>query len=130
MVDCKWVYKVKRDHTGAITRYKARLVAKGYNQQLGIDYTEMFSLVVKSTTIRVFLSLVITKKWSLRQFDIQNAFLHGNLKETVYLRQPPGFVDPQKPDHVCLLHKSLYGLKQTPRVCFQCLLSALMTLGF
>lgn len=130
VVDCKWVYKVKRDQTGAITRYKARLVAKGFNQQPGIDYTETFSPAVKTTTIRVVLSLAVTKQWPLRQLDIQNAFLHGDLKETVYLKQPPGFVDSQKPAHVCLLHKSLYGLKQAPRAWFQRLSSALLSLGF
>lgn len=86
--------------------------------------------MVKSTTIRVVLSLAVTRNWSLRQLDIQNAFLHGDLKETVYLKQPPGFTDPQKPDHVCLLHKSLYGLKQAPRAWFHRLSTALHHLGF
>lgn len=130
VVDCKWVYKLKRDQTGAITRYKARLVAKGFNQQQGIDYYETFSPVVKSTTIRTVLSLAVTRRWTLRQLDVQNAFLHGELHETVYLRQPPGFVDPTKPDHLCLLHKSLYGLKQAPRAWFHRLTKALQALGF
>ncbi|KAL9993337.1 putative RNA-directed DNA polymerase [Helianthus debilis subsp. tardiflorus] len=130
IVDCKWVYKVKRDQHGTITRYKARLVAKGFNQQSGIDYTETFSPVVKSTTIRVVLSLAVTKQWPLRQLDVQNAFLHGDLKEKVYLKQPQGFVDPLRPAHVCLLHKALYGLKQAPRAWFERLSSALLSLGF
>ncbi|KAK1412849.1 hypothetical protein QVD17_34395 [Tagetes erecta] len=130
IVDCKWVYKIKRDQTGAVTRYKARLVAKGFRQQPGVDYHDTFSPVIKATTIRVVLSLAITKGWSLRQLDVQNAFLHGDLQETVYLSQPPGFIDPQKPDHVCLLHKSLYGLKQAPRAWFHRLSTALMKLGF
>lgn len=130
VVDCKWVYRLKRDKTGAITRYKARLVAKGFNQQPGIDYHETFSPVVKFTTVRVVLSLAVSQRWPLRQLDIQNAFLHGDLNETVYLRQPPGFSDPQKPDHVCLLHKSLYGLKQAPRAWFHRLSTALHSLGF
>jgi hypothetical protein len=130
LVDCKWVYKIKRDQTGAVKRYKARLVAKGFRQQPGIDYHDTFSPVVKSTTIRVVLSLAVMKGWPLRQLDVQNAFLHGDLKETVYLQQPPGFIDPQRPDHVCLLHKSLYGLKQAPRAWFHRLSGALTTLGF
>ncbi|KAD3337848.1 hypothetical protein E3N88_33369 [Mikania micrantha] len=130
VVDCKWVYKLKRDQHGAIKRYKARLVAKGFHQQPGIDYTETFSPVVKSTTIRVVLSLAVTNHWHLRQLDVQNAFLHGDLKETVYLKQPPGFTDPHYPNHVCLLHKSLYGLKQAPRAWFERLSFALAALGF
>ncbi|KAM0072744.1 putative RNA-directed DNA polymerase [Helianthus debilis subsp. tardiflorus] len=130
VVDCKWVYKLKQDQTGVVTRYKARLVAKGFRQQPGVDYHDTFSPVVKATTIRVVLSIAVTRGWSLRQLDIQNAFLHGDLKETVYLQQPPGFIDPQRPDHVCLLHKSLYGLKQAPRAWFHRLSSALIALGF
>ncbi|GJX06244.1 putative RNA-directed DNA polymerase [Tanacetum coccineum] len=78
---------------------------------------------------RMVLSLAVTKRWTLRQLDVQNAFLHGELHETFYLRQPPGFVDPTKPDHLCLLHKSFYGLKQAPRAWFHRLTKALQTLG-
>ncbi|KAD3640379.1 hypothetical protein E3N88_29602 [Mikania micrantha] len=86
--------------------------------------------VVKSTTVRVVLSLAVTHQWPLRQLDVQIAFLRGDLKETVYLRQPQGFVDPQKPNHLCLLHKSLYGLKQAPRAWFDRLSGVLLQLGF
>ncbi|GJU95339.1 putative RNA-directed DNA polymerase, partial [Tanacetum coccineum] len=130
VVDGKWVYRLKRDKNGAIIRYKARFVAKGCRQQPGIDFHETFSPVVKSTTIRAVLSLAVTNDWPLRQLDIQNAFLHGNLKEQVYMKQPPGFIDPQRPNHVCLLHKSLYGLKQAPRAWFERLSKALFDLGF
>ncbi|KAD1423641.1 hypothetical protein E3N88_42846 [Mikania micrantha] len=122
--------QIKRDQAGNVTRYKARLVAKGFHQQPGIDYSDTFSPVVKSTTIRVVLSIAMAQWWSLRQLDVQNAFLHGDLKETVYMTQPQGFVDPTRPDHLCLLHKSLYGLKQAPRAWFQCLTSALIALSF
>ncbi|XP_071728180.1 uncharacterized mitochondrial protein AtMg00810-like [Rutidosis leptorrhynchoides] len=91
---------------------------------------ETFSPVVKSTTIRVILSLAISHKWPLLQLDVQNAFLNGNLHETVYLKQPQGFVDSAKPNHVCLLQKSLYGLKQAPRAWFHRLSQALFSMGF
>ncbi|GJR23347.1 integrase [Tanacetum coccineum] len=81
VVDGKWVYKLKRDKNGAIIHYKARFVAKGCRQQPCIDFHETFSPVVKSITIRVILSLAVTNDWPLRQLDIQNAFLYGNLKE-------------------------------------------------
>ncbi|KAD4179955.1 hypothetical protein E3N88_28546 [Mikania micrantha] len=130
VVDYKWVYRLKTDPNGQITGYKACLVAKGFHQQPRVDYHETFSPVVKPATIRTILSLAVTQKWPLRQLDVQNAFLHGDLQETVYMKQPPGFVDPTKPDHVCLLHKSLYGLKQAPRAWFTRLSIALQQLGF
>lgn len=86
--------------------------------------------MVKYTTIRVVLSLSVTKQWHLQQLDVQNAFLHGDLKETLYLKQPPGFIDLHKPNHVCLLQKSLCGLKQAPRTWFHRLSTALYSLGF
>nr|GEY31066.1 retrotransposon protein, putative, Ty1-copia subclass [Tanacetum cinerariifolium] len=86
VIDCNWVYKLEQDKNGAITRYKARFFAKGFQQQPRIDFHETFSLVVKSITIRDVLSLAVTNNWPLCQLDVQNAFLHGNLKEQVYMK--------------------------------------------
>ena len=82
---------------------------------MGLDYIDTFSLVVKPTTIHVVFALAVHYNWCLHQLDVTNAFLHGLLNEEIYMCQPQGFVDPCFPNHICKLHKSLYGLKQVPR---------------
>lgn len=111
----RWVYKIKQRADGFIDRYKARLVAKGIGKQSGVDYTETFNPVIKSSTIRIILALAVNFDWPIKQLDVSNAFLHGTLLEKVYMEQPQGFIDAIKPKFVCKLHKSIYGLKQAPR---------------
>lgn len=111
LVGCKWVFRIKRKPDGTIERYKARLVAKGFNQQKGTDYEETFSLVIKPCTIRVVLTLALSYSWPIHQLNIHNAFLNSFLMEEVYMKQPPGYIDSTFPNHVCKLHRSLYGLK-------------------
>jgi len=136
IIGCKWVYKLKHKPDGSIDRYKARLVAKGYHQTLSLDYFETFSPVVKAATIRIILTVAISFQWEIRQLDVHNAFLNGELKEQIYMTQPPGYEAPKFPTKVCRLKKALYGLKQAPRAWFQQLSSAqlfyngdLVTLG-
>jgi len=130
IVGCRWVYKIKRRADGAIDQYKARLVARGFTQHEGIDYSETLSPVVKPTTVRLILTIAVSKGWQIRQLDVHNAFLNGSLREVVYMQQPPGFVNTALPTHVCRLHKSLYGLKQAPRAWYMQLSDFLMTIGF
>lgn len=130
VVGCKWVYKNKFLPSGAHNRCKARLVAKGYNQQLGRDYTDTFSPVIKSTTIRLVLDIAITRGWPIQQLDVNNAFLQGTLNEEVYMEQPPGFIDLDKRDYVCRLRKAIYGLKQAPRAWYTELKTYLLSVGF
>lgn len=120
---------MKENPYGSVNRYKARLVAKGFHRRYGFDFNETFSLVVKPITIRIILSIIITYKWLIQQFDINNAFLNGLIHEEVYMEQPKGF-ESSNPSLVCVLNKALYGLKQTPGQRFERLQTTLLQLGF
>ncbi|GKB69513.1 ribonuclease H-like domain-containing protein [Tanacetum coccineum] len=109
---------------------KARLVANDSTQIEGLDVDETFSPVVKPGTIRTVLSLAISRHWPVHHLDVKNAFLHGDLFETVYMHQSLGFRDSAYPNHVCLLKQSLYGLKQAPRAWFQCFAAYITRVGF
>jgi hypothetical protein len=126
----KWVFRLKRNPDGSISRYKARLVAKGFHQRPGIDYKDTFSPVIKPQTIKIVLCISLSKGWSLMQMDVNNAFLNGILNEEVYMSQPPGFIHQTYPDYVCKLHKSLYGLKQAPRAWYNALHTFVANYGF
>lgn len=112
----KWVYTKKEGILGVEPpRFKSRLVAKGYSQREGIDYNEIFAPVVKHVSIRILLQIVAAEDLELEQLDVKTAFLHGELVEKIYMKQPEGYEIEGKEDWVCLLKKSLYGLKQSPR---------------
>ncbi|GJX79012.1 ribonuclease H-like domain-containing protein [Tanacetum coccineum] len=105
IVRCMWLFCHKYMAYGTLSRYKARLVVNGSTQLEGVDVDETFSLVVKLGTIRIVLSLVASRHWPIHQLDVKNAFLHGNLSETVYMHQPPGFWDSVNSNYMCLLQR-------------------------
>jgi hypothetical protein len=110
----KWIGKYKPAYPGVEERWKARLTVVGTRQQYKIDFNETFAPVPKQSAIKIFLSYAAAMDLELTQFDIKTAFLYAKLKETIYMKQPEGFVVEGKEDHVCQLLKSLYGLKQAP----------------
>jgi hypothetical protein len=130
VVDCKWIFKTKRHVDGAIEWHKARLVAKGFNQWYGLDYAETFSLVINPTIVRLILAINVSKGWTIQQADVKNAFLNGDLQETTYMAQPPGFINTDHPHYVCKLQKALYSLKQVPHAWHSTLSSKLCALQF
>ncbi|KAK1408428.1 hypothetical protein QVD17_40194 [Tagetes erecta] len=129
-IGLKWLYKIKRDAKGEVVRYKARLVAKGYVQQLGVDFDDGFAPVARMETIRLILSLSAKMNWKVFHLDVKTAFLNGELKETVFVKQPDGYVKPGLEMKVYRLEKALYGLRQAPRAWNHKLNSVLMQLKF
>ncbi|GJX70556.1 retrovirus-related pol polyprotein from transposon TNT 1-94 [Tanacetum coccineum] len=130
IIALKWIYKVKLDEYGDVLKNKARLVAKGYRQEEGLDFEESFALVARLEAIRIFLANAASKNMTVYQIDVKTTFLNGELKEVVYVSQPEGFVDPDRPHHVYRLKKALYGLKQAPREWYDTLSKFLLAQGF
>ena len=116
VIGCMWIYKRKPCIPRVeVARFKARVVAKGYSQVERIDYHEVFSSVVKCTSIRLILAIMTLGDFKLEQLNVKTAFLHGNLEERIYMEQPIGFTKKWIENFVCLLQKFLYGLKQSLR---------------
>jgi hypothetical protein len=126
----KWIFKHKFNSDGSLKRYKARWVLRGFTQRPGVDYDETFSPVVKPAMVHTVLSLAVSRSWPVHQLNVKNAFLHGTLSETVYCSRPTEFVDPAQPDCVCLLNKSLYGLKQPPQAWYSRFATYITSMGF
>ena len=130
VVGCKWVFRVKYDGNGNVKCFKGRLVAQGFSQRHGVDYGEVFSPVAHLSSIRVLLAFAAENKLQIHQMDVVSAFLNGELKEEIYMRQPPGYELKGKEELVCKLRKSIYGLKQSPRCWNEKLCNHLKSLGF
>jgi len=129
-IDVKWVFKVKLNPDGQVSKHKARLVARGFLQKQGIDYNEVFTLVARIETVRLVTVIACKNEWSLYHLDVKSAFLNGPLEEVVFVSQPPGFEIAGKEDMVYKLHKALYGLKQAPRAWNKKIDQVLIQIGF
>nr|GEU58882.1 hypothetical protein [Tanacetum cinerariifolium] len=126
----KWLFKNKHDEENTVIRNKTRLVVRGYRKEEGIDFEESFAPVARMEAIRIFLAYDAYKGFTVYQMDVKTAFLHGSLKEDVYVYQPEGFIDADHPSHVCKLKKVLYGLKQASRAWYDELSTFLLQSGF
>lgn len=113
-VGCKWMYTVKKKSDGSIERLKARLVTKGCTQTHEIDYQETFALVAKMNSVRTIISCATNFGWNLHQLDVKNAFLHGDLKEEVYMEVPPGITLSASSGKVYNLRKNFVCVEAVP----------------
>ncbi|GJU67807.1 putative ribonuclease H-like domain-containing protein [Tanacetum coccineum] len=130
VIGTKWVFRNKRDKRGTIIKNKARLVALGYRQEEGVDYDKVFAPVARLKAIRLFLAYASFKGFTVYQMDVKNSFLYGTIIEEVYVKQPPGFVDPAHPNKVYKVVKALYGLHQAPRAWYERLSTFLLQHGY
>ncbi|KAK8548035.1 hypothetical protein V6N12_060962 [Hibiscus sabdariffa] len=119
-----------RNESGNIVRNKARLVVQGYTQEEGTDFDETYAPVAKMEVIRMLLAFSCHHEFKLFQMDVKSAFLNGFINEEVYVEQPPGFEDPNFPNHVFKLCKALYGLNQAPKAWYERLCTFLVEKGF
>jgi hypothetical protein len=129
-ISLKWVFKLKKDETGEVIKHKAHLVARGFVQQEGIDFDDAFAPVARMESVRLLLALATQEGWRVHHMDVKSAFLNGDLKEEVYVHQPPGFAIPGKEGKVLRLRKALYGLRQAPRAWNAKMDSTLKEMGF
>jgi hypothetical protein len=126
----KWVFKVKRDEHGAVSKHNARLVVKGYAQRHDIDYNEVFASVAQLDLVRLLIALATHEGWEVHHMDVKSTFLNGDLQEGVYIEQPTSFIIVGKEHKVLKLRKALYGLHQAPCAWNAKLDDTLLSLGF
>jgi hypothetical protein len=126
----KWVFKRKLNAEGKVEKCKARLVVKGYSQVDGIDFGDIFSPVAKLTSIIFLLSIVVAFDFDVEHMDVKTTFLHGDLEEEIYMKYTEGFVVKGNKEIICKMKKSLYGLKQSPRISYKKIDTYMLRLGF
>jgi hypothetical protein len=129
-IGLKWVYKAKKNEKGHVVKFKARIVAKGYVQKEGVDFDEVFAPVARLDSVRLLLAVAAQQSWEVHHLDVKSAFLNGEIKEEVYVSQPPGFVKHGSEGKVLRLNKVLYGLRQAPQAWNAKLDQSLVALGF
>lgn len=115
IIGTRRVFRNKFDEHGTITRNKWRLVMQGYNQVEGIEYDETFAQVARMEGIRIVIAFATYIEFNIFQMDVKIAFLNGNLKEEVYVKQPLGFQEVKLPNDVLKLDKAFYDFKQAPK---------------
>ena len=120
----RWVYKLKRDIDGKITRFKSRWVVKGYLQQYGVDFEQTNAFVVKPMAFRLLFAIAAFYDLDIEQLDVVTAFLYGVIDQLIYVQTPKGY---ETPDMICKLNKALYGLKQSPRLWYERLTEQIRT---
>jgi len=119
----------KRDQEGRVIRAKSHLVAQGFTQTFGVDYYKTYSPVVHLASLWSICALAVRNNWPIHQMDMDNAYLNASLQEPIYMKQPDGYFQGTN-QHVLLLKKCLYGLKQSGYEWYKCLSTALSTIGF
>ena len=130
MDSCKWVFKRKYDAEGQMEQYKSQLVAEGFFQKQGVDYDEIFCLIVRFESVRTIIALPAKHDLKLHRLEITTAFLNGQFKEAIYMKQPEGFEIKVKDDLVCKVKRSIYGLKQSSRCWSEAIDSKLKRMHF
>lgn len=120
----RWVFKIKYDGT-----YKARLVARGFRQIKDLDFHEVYAVVAKPMSFKIFAAVAVSMGWPIHHVDIMTAFLYAKLKELIEIELPEGLKD-QYPDDIGLLMKTIYGLKQSPREWYTLLHDVMVSMGF